>query len=86
MLAGATLDETARDGSPYKLRFVAHDRQAYDWYYNVVSNPMLWFVQHSLWELPYAPKIARPSFSALAETTASSCAARMARRRLTGSS
>ena len=56
-LAGATLDETARDGSPYKLRLVAHDRQAYDWYYNVVSNPMLWFVQHSLWELPYAPRI-----------------------------
>jgi trehalose 6-phosphate synthase len=56
-LAGATLDETARDGSPYKLRLVAHDRQAYDWYYNVVSNPTLWFVQHSLWELPYAPRI-----------------------------
>jgi trehalose 6-phosphate synthase len=56
-VAGATLDETARDGSPYKLRPVAHDRQAYDWYYNVVSNPMLWFVQHSLWELPYAPRI-----------------------------
>jgi trehalose 6-phosphate synthase len=56
-VAGETLDETARDGSPYRLRLVAHDRQAYDWYYNVVSNPMLWFVQHSLWELPYAPKV-----------------------------
>jgi trehalose 6-phosphate synthase len=55
--AGDTLEETARDGSPYRLRLVAHDRQAYDWYYNVVANPMLWFVQHSLWELPYAPKI-----------------------------
>jgi trehalose 6-phosphate synthase len=56
-VAGELLDETVRDGSPYKLRLVAHDRQAYDWYYNVVSNPMLWFVQHSLWELPYAPRI-----------------------------
>ena len=56
-VAGETLEETARDGSPYRLRLVAHDRQAYDWYYNVVANPMLWFVQHSLWELPYAPKI-----------------------------
>src|SRR6266850_2933107 len=56
-VAGETLEETARDGSPYRLRLVAHDRQAYDWYYNVVSNPMLWFVQHSLWELPYAPRI-----------------------------
>jgi trehalose 6-phosphate synthase len=56
-VAGETLDETARDGSSYKLHLVAHERQAYDWYYNVVSNPMLWFVQHSLWELPYSPKI-----------------------------
>jgi trehalose 6-phosphate synthase len=55
--AGETFAETAADGSPYKLRLVAHDRQAYDWYYNVVANPMLWFIQHSLWELPYAPKI-----------------------------
>jgi trehalose 6-phosphate synthase len=55
--AGETFDETAADGSPYRVRLVAHDRQAYDWYYNVVANPMLWFVQHSLWELPYAPKI-----------------------------
>ncbi|MEN3311518.1 MAG: trehalose 6-phosphate synthase, partial [Actinomycetota bacterium] len=57
VLAAGTLDETARDGSPYRLRFVAHDRQAYDWYYNVVANPMLWFVQHLLWQLPYAPRI-----------------------------
>jgi trehalose 6-phosphate synthase len=56
-VAGETLDETARDGSRYRLRLVAHDRQAYDWYYNVVSNPMLWFVQHLLWQLPYAPKV-----------------------------
>jgi len=56
-LAGGTIDETARDGSPYKLHLVAHDKQAYDWYYNVVANPMLWFVQHSLWELPYTPKV-----------------------------
>jgi trehalose 6-phosphate synthase len=55
--AGETFDETAADGSPYRMRLVAHDRQAYDWYYNVVANPMLWFVQHSLWELPYAPRI-----------------------------
>jgi trehalose 6-phosphate synthase len=56
-VAGTTLEETARDGSPYRLHLVAHDPQAYDWYYNVVSNPMLWFVQHSLWELPYTPKV-----------------------------
>jgi trehalose 6-phosphate synthase len=40
-----------------RLRLVVHDEQAYDWYYNVVSNPMLWFVQHYLWELAHTPKI-----------------------------
>ena len=58
-LAGETRDETARDGSPYKVHLVAHDEQAYDWYYNVVANPVLWFVQHSLWELAYTPKLDR---------------------------
>ena len=50
--AGETLEQ---DG--YRLRLVAHDPQAYDWYYNVVANPMLWFIQHSLWELAYTPKV-----------------------------
>jgi len=40
-----------------RLHLVAHDPHAYDGYYNVVSNPMLWFVQHSLWELAYTPKV-----------------------------
>ena len=58
-LAGETRDETARDGSAYKVHLVAHDEQAYDWHYNVVANPVLWFVQHSLWELAYTPKLDR---------------------------
>ena len=28
--------------------------QAYDWFYNVVSNPVLWFLQHYLWASPRA--------------------------------
>lgn len=51
------IEETARDGSPYRLRLVAHDPQAYDWYYNVVSNPVLWFVQHYLWALARVPDV-----------------------------
>jgi trehalose 6-phosphate synthase len=58
-LAGETIDETIREGSPFRLHLVAHDEQAYDWFYNVVSNPMLWFVQHSLWQLPYEPTVDR---------------------------
>src|ERR671937_1820029 len=50
--AGETLQQDT-----YRLHLVAHDPQAYDWYYNVVANPMLWFIQHSLWELAYTPKV-----------------------------
>jgi trehalose 6-phosphate synthase len=54
--AGA-IEETARDGSPFRLRLVAHDQSVYDWFYNVIANPMLWFLQHYLWELAYTPSI-----------------------------
>src|ERR671932_1993102 len=37
--AGGALDETGRDGSPFRLRFVVHAEAAYDWFYNVVANP-----------------------------------------------
>src|SRR6476646_9425099 len=55
--AGGAFDETARDGSSYRLRLVEHDEQAYDWFYNVVANPTLWFLQHYLWDLASAPNL-----------------------------
>ena len=54
---GVAVDETARNGAPYRLRLVDHDPTAYDWYYNVVSNPVLWFIQHYLWGLAQAPDV-----------------------------
>ena len=54
---GDGFDETARDGSPYRICLVASDRSAYDWFYNVVANPTLWFLQHYMWGLPYAPDL-----------------------------
>ena len=53
--AAGTVEETARDGSRYRLRLVAHPPDAYDLYYNVIANPALWFVQHGLWELKHDP-------------------------------
>ena len=66
-LAGQTVEATSHDGSSYRLHLVAHAEQAYDWYYNVVANPMLWFLQHSLWELAYTPKVDRAFHTAWAE-------------------
>ena len=50
-------DETSREGSPFRLRLVAHEPRAYDWFYNVVSNPTLWFIQHYLWDLKDEPSL-----------------------------
>jgi len=52
---GNAVEERARDGSPYRLRLIAHDEAAYDWYYNVIANPTLWFLQHYLWSLSRVP-------------------------------
>ena len=54
--AEGAIEETARDGSSYRLRLVAHRPSVYDLYYNVVANPTLWFVQHGLWELKHDPE------------------------------
>ncbi|HEY7002835.1 MAG TPA: trehalose-6-phosphate synthase [Gaiellaceae bacterium] len=54
---GEAIEETASDGASYRLRFVSHDPQAYDLYYNVVSNPVLWFAQHYLWGLAESPDV-----------------------------
>jgi trehalose 6-phosphate synthase len=54
---GGAFEETTRDGSSFRLRLVEHDPRAYDWYYNVVANPTLWFVQHHLWDLKTSPNI-----------------------------
>jgi trehalose 6-phosphate synthase len=56
---GGAIEERARDGSPYRLRLVSHDEAAYDWFYNVVSNPTLWFLQHYLWSLANEPNLDR---------------------------
>ncbi len=55
--ADGPVDEVAHGGAPYRLHLVAHDPTAYDWYYNVIANPMLWFIQHYLWGLAAAPDV-----------------------------
>jgi trehalose 6-phosphate synthase len=44
-------------GNEFQVRLVVSDPDAYDRFYNVVANPMLWFIQHYLWDLSNAPDI-----------------------------
>jgi trehalose 6-phosphate synthase len=47
------------DGREYRVKLVASDEDAYDRFYNIIANPMLWFIQHYLWDLSNAPDIRR---------------------------
>jgi trehalose 6-phosphate synthase len=60
-IASATTDEdrVVATESKESVIMVAHDPRAYDLYYNVVANPMLWFLQHSLWGPATSPVIDR---------------------------
>jgi trehalose 6-phosphate synthase len=49
--------ERTREGAAYRLRLVAHDESAYDRFYNIVANPLLWFLQHYLWGLGDRPEL-----------------------------
>jgi trehalose 6-phosphate synthase len=47
------------DGDEYRVKLVASDPDAYEAFYNIIANPMLWFIQHYLWDLSNAPDIRR---------------------------
>jgi trehalose 6-phosphate synthase len=56
---GRPFEVEAPHGGEFRVRFVASDPQAYDRFYNIFANPMLWFIQHYLWDLSNAPDIRR---------------------------
>src|SRR6476619_2103433 len=58
----------APGGGEYEVRFVVSDAEAYDRFYNVFANPMLWFIQHYLWDLSNAPDIRREEVEELEGT------------------
>jgi len=51
-------------GGEFEVRLVVSEPEAYDRFYNVFANPMLWFIQHYLWDLSNAPDIRREEIEA----------------------
>jgi len=49
--------EVELDGDTYRVRYVSVAADVYDKYYNIVANPILWFIQHYLWDLGRHPDI-----------------------------
>jgi len=56
--------ETSHATSLLHLRFLTPASEAYDGYYNVIANPLLWFLQHSMWDVPRAPIIGQNTWQA----------------------
>ncbi|HEY8448347.1 MAG TPA: trehalose-6-phosphate synthase [Thermomicrobiales bacterium] len=48
----------------FRVRFVLPTPEAYHKYYNVISNPLLWFLQHYLWDTSRAPDITAETWDA----------------------
>ncbi len=44
-------------GHRISLRYVTTPRRAYHKYYNVICNPLLWFLQHYMWNPPHNPTV-----------------------------
>ncbi len=47
-----------------RVRFLSPDTTAYDGYYNVIANPLLWFLHHSMWDVSRAPIIDQATWHA----------------------
>ncbi|HEY8637759.1 MAG TPA: trehalose-6-phosphate synthase [Solirubrobacteraceae bacterium] len=56
---GHPFEVSSPAGGEYSVRLVESDADAYDRFYNIFANPMLWFIQHYLWDLSNAPDIRR---------------------------
>src|SRR5450830_484205 len=50
LVASRPPSRMAAPGSP-RLRFVLAAQDALDWFYLRFSNPVLWFLQHGMWDL-----------------------------------
>lgn len=50
-----------------KLRLLTVDPEQYSQYYNQISNPLLWFIQHQLWDIPRTPDISQETWQAWEE-------------------
>lgn len=55
---------TMGEGCEIKVQFLTPDPLAYERYYSVIANPLLWFLQHSMWDVPRVPIIDRNTWQA----------------------
>lgn len=54
----------ALNDSMVRVQFLSPEPRAYEGYYNVIANPLLWFLQHSMWDITLTPVIDRATWRA----------------------
>jgi trehalose 6-phosphate synthase len=47
-----------------RAQFLSPEAAAYEGYSNVIANPLLWFLQHSMWDVPRLPVINQATWRA----------------------
>ena len=52
------------NGSNLNVRFIEPSEDEYAGYYNTISNPLLWFLQHNMWDGIRTPSITRETWTA----------------------
>ncbi len=65
--AGGRPVEVDLGGIEYRVVLVESDPEAFDLFYNVIANPIIWFIQHYLWDLSNAPDIRQQELDAWTE-------------------
>jgi trehalose 6-phosphate synthase len=56
---GEGLAPFGEDGEDVWVQFLTPTESEYEGYYQVIANPLLWFLQHSMWDIFRAPTIDR---------------------------
>ncbi|HXJ63586.1 MAG TPA: trehalose-6-phosphate synthase [Actinomycetota bacterium] len=51
--------EIADEDAKYRVRYLTPEAERFDRYYNVVSNRVLWFIHHYLFDAPRTPRFGR---------------------------
>lgn len=57
----------SKDGSSIEMQFVTPSQEAFQSYYQEISNPLLWFLQHSMWDFSRSPSINHHTWQAWQE-------------------
>jgi trehalose 6-phosphate synthase len=55
--AAFALEDHVESGDGLQLRMVTTDPETHDRFYSIIANPLLWFIQHELWNRPESPDL-----------------------------